>query len=226
MCLAVAAVEAGQAVGTEQAEKELVAGRLVHQVADREVHDRLVIDIVSGPGDESRPLPQIGRSAKSSQPLVGRRGSLWGTSPNNPFSFLGQKKPHRKRLRCVRHWRIFRSSGGLLPQRILARDQVHIVGGTVENGSEVFKGGFGGRCNSVKELIIMAGVEHLTGKSATRMLGFCRACSMALRTVEGFTWVTMTGYFAIPKWVMDEASAKRSRPMRSVSAYFPIDMHK
>jgi len=40
--VATAAVGAGQAVGMEQSDEELVAGRLVHQVADREVHGRLI----------------------------------------------------------------------------------------------------------------------------------------------------------------------------------------
>ena len=40
--IAVAAVGAGQAVGMEQLDEEFVAGRLVHQVADREVHGRLL----------------------------------------------------------------------------------------------------------------------------------------------------------------------------------------
>jgi hypothetical protein len=40
-----AAVGAGQAVGMEQADEEFMAGRLVHQVADREIHGRLVIGI-------------------------------------------------------------------------------------------------------------------------------------------------------------------------------------
>jgi hypothetical protein len=41
--VAVAAVGAGQALGMEQADQEFGAGRLVHQLADREVHGRLVI---------------------------------------------------------------------------------------------------------------------------------------------------------------------------------------
>lgn len=40
----VAAMGAGQAVGMEQADKELVTSRLVHQLADREVHGRVLTD--------------------------------------------------------------------------------------------------------------------------------------------------------------------------------------
>ena len=55
--ITVAAVGAGQAVGMEQADEELVAGRLVHQLADREVHGRLIL------GDERLGYPQFNRWA-------------------------------------------------------------------------------------------------------------------------------------------------------------------
>jgi hypothetical protein len=41
----VAAVGAGQAVGMEQADEEFIASRFIHQVADREIHGRLVIGV-------------------------------------------------------------------------------------------------------------------------------------------------------------------------------------
>jgi hypothetical protein len=55
--VAIAAVGAGQAVGMEQADEEFIAGRLVHQLADREVHGRLII------GDERLSDPQFNRLA-------------------------------------------------------------------------------------------------------------------------------------------------------------------
>jgi hypothetical protein len=57
--IAVAAVGAGQAIGMEQSDEEFVAGRLVHQVADREVHDRLFA------GAERLISPHFNRSARS-----------------------------------------------------------------------------------------------------------------------------------------------------------------
>jgi hypothetical protein len=57
--VAVGAVGAGQAVGMEQADQELVAGRLVHQLADREVHERLFA------GAERLISPDFNRSASS-----------------------------------------------------------------------------------------------------------------------------------------------------------------
>jgi hypothetical protein len=41
----VATVGAGQAVGMEEADEEFIAGGLIHQVADREIHGRLVIGV-------------------------------------------------------------------------------------------------------------------------------------------------------------------------------------
>jgi hypothetical protein len=43
--VAVATMGTGQAVGMEKADEEFVASRLVHQVADREVHDRLIAGV-------------------------------------------------------------------------------------------------------------------------------------------------------------------------------------
>jgi CRISPR/Cas system-associated exonuclease Cas4 (RecB family) len=39
-----ATVRAGQAVGMEQADKVVVAGHFIHQVVEREIHARLVLD--------------------------------------------------------------------------------------------------------------------------------------------------------------------------------------
>jgi hypothetical protein len=41
----VATVGAGQAIGMEQADQEFIAGRLIHQVADREIHGHLVSEV-------------------------------------------------------------------------------------------------------------------------------------------------------------------------------------
>jgi hypothetical protein len=57
--VAVAAMGTCQAVGMEQADEEFVASRLVHQVADREVHDHLIA------GVERLNAPHFNRSAWS-----------------------------------------------------------------------------------------------------------------------------------------------------------------
>jgi hypothetical protein len=43
--LSAATVGAGQAVGMEEPDEEFIAGRLVHQLADREIHGRLIIGV-------------------------------------------------------------------------------------------------------------------------------------------------------------------------------------
>ena len=61
--VAVAAMGASQAIGMEQTHEELVAGRLVHQVGDREVHGRVpsgARDLVS---------PHLSRSASVAKGL-------------------------------------------------------------------------------------------------------------------------------------------------------------
>jgi hypothetical protein len=53
--VAVAAVGTGQAVGMEEADEEFIASRFIHQVADREIHGRLII------GDERLICPHFNR---------------------------------------------------------------------------------------------------------------------------------------------------------------------
>ena len=60
---AFAAVGTGQAIGMEQADEELVAGGLVHQLGDREVHGRALI---SAEGSFS---PHLNRSASATKVL-------------------------------------------------------------------------------------------------------------------------------------------------------------
>jgi hypothetical protein len=43
--LSAATMGAGQAVGMEEPDEEFIAGRLVHQLADREIHGRLIIGV-------------------------------------------------------------------------------------------------------------------------------------------------------------------------------------
>ena len=59
----VAAVGAGQALGMEQADEELVAGGLVHQLGDREVHGRVLI------GAEWSFSPHLNRAASETKVL-------------------------------------------------------------------------------------------------------------------------------------------------------------
>ncbi len=60
--VAVAAVGAGQAVGMEQGDEEFIAGGLVHQLADREVHGRVLIKA------EGLVCPHLNRSASAKKP--------------------------------------------------------------------------------------------------------------------------------------------------------------
>src|SRR3954465_879450 len=62
--IAVAAAGAGQAAGMEQPDEEFVAGRLVHQLADREVHGRLIAGaerLISPHSNRSVGSPKVAR---------------------------------------------------------------------------------------------------------------------------------------------------------------------
>jgi hypothetical protein len=61
--VAFAAVRAGQAVGMEQDDEEFIAGGLVHQLVDREVHGRVLIDAVG------LVRPHLNRSASARKVL-------------------------------------------------------------------------------------------------------------------------------------------------------------
>jgi hypothetical protein len=75
--VAVAAVGTGQAVGMEQTDEEFIAGRLVHQVADREVHGCLFNGaerLISSHFNRPARLPKV---------------------PGHPFPDMSQKSLHR-----------------------------------------------------------------------------------------------------------------------------------
>jgi hypothetical protein len=61
--VAVAAVGTGQAIGMEEANEEFIAGKLVHQLVDREVHGRVLI------GAEGLVSPHLNRAASARKAL-------------------------------------------------------------------------------------------------------------------------------------------------------------